>query len=741
MLQKKESEIKNMEKISIQSIFSLINQKKYEFHLNFGEEKNIKILEDKISKEQFLKDWKMKLSKELNIKKENIIITDIHRGSIIFNVSIVDERVELDKIEKLEKFDEILTIKEKPIIEDIFINFSIFDSKGDKSTFTSQNSYRGGEQYIPPEGWNAIGLNIDNLYENNNWLQEFAVAYLGLYSIFDIKEQLSEDLNLYALNISNIIKNMSQNLFENDRDIRHNNDKCGNGICLFQDPKYAENTAGIVDVCGFRIQIMLMCRVNPTKIRQPENCKELWILNPTPDEVRPYRILFKKIPFSPLAQATVDTIIYSKSPVDYIVSAIKTKDLSILPLKTQDSRFNKRISKIDGNFVNDDYFVIRLYSSIYYRFINEYLRKNTILDKCYNGPYVFEGFSKKELRSWIYCLQLALSRNKNIEEDKIVYRGVKLPFPPEIGVGSKFYFQEFISTSKRIEFCLEWIDYKGTIMEIKIKNNGVNGHPNYCYGIEHITYTNNQDEVLISSHCYFTVTNIRHENQIDYVSLICEGNMIETAPERCNEIIIGYEMDSKILENNKSYKDYLIEWLIKPNINLEKKNLKCIKLLYRGSRDNFKASTFHEKCDNKGETLVLIKSDQNYIFGGYTEIDWDSTVWNGKVGAQNSSRRDGNGNEFVFTLKNPHNISPSKFNMKNEWLNHSICCDKNLGPIFGCNDIRIENECNIRNNSFSFYDFQPGEFCFNDTTGKKRLLFTGTSKYKVKEIEVYNIIR
>ena len=34
-------------------------------------------------------------------------------------------------------------------------------------------------------------------------------------------------------------------------------------------------------------------------------------------------------------------------------------------------------------------------------------------------------------------------------------------------------------------------------MIIKIKNNGTNGHPNYCYYIEDITYTKNQYEVLI----------------------------------------------------------------------------------------------------------------------------------------------------------------------------------------------------------------------------------------------------
>ena len=204
-----------------------------------------------------------------------------------------------------------------------------------------------------------------------------------------------------------------------------------------------------------------------------------------------------------------------------------------------------------------------------------------------------------------------------------------------------------------------------------------------------------------------------------------------------NNLINFFE--SNILENNDGYKSYIIQWLKEPNQNY--KDLKDIKLLYRGSRDGFKAVDFHEKCNNKGETLVIIKSNEDYIFGGYTEINWDNTIWNGKVGENNNSRREGNGNEFVFTLKNPHNIEPSKFNMKNEWLNHSICCDAKLGPIFGCNDIRIENECNNNNNSFSFYDFNPGEYCFNDTTGKKRLLFTGTKTYKVKEIEVFNIIR
>ena len=205
--------------------------------------------------------------------------------------------------------------------------------------------------------------------------------------------------------------------------------------------------------------------------------------------------------------------------------------------------------------------------------------------------------------------------------------------------------------------------------------------------------------------------------------------------------ITDINIDSKIIENENNYKNILIHWLQQPNPNIKKDKIKGIELLYRGTRDGFRAKNFHDKCDKKGETLTVILSSDNYIFGGYTEIDWESTTWNGKVGEENCSRRDGIGNEFVYTLKNPHNIQPSKFNMKKYWYNHSICCDVNLGPIFGCNDIRIEDKCNEKRNSFNFYDFKKGEFCFDDTTGKKRLLFTGNDHFTVKEIEVFHIIR
>ncbi|RIB17139.1 kinase-like domain-containing protein [Gigaspora rosea] len=53
-------------------------------------------------------------------------------------------------------------------------------------------------------------------------------------------------------------------------------------------------------------------------------------------------------------------------------------------------------------------------------------------------------------------------------------------------------------------------------------------------------------------------------------------------------------------------------------------NLYQFELLIRGSRDGFKASKFHEKCDNKGPTLIVLKvKGTNEILGGYNHLDWN----------------------------------------------------------------------------------------------------------------------
>ena len=74
--------------------------------------------------------------------------------------------------------------------------------------------------------------------------------------------------------------------------------------------------------------------------------------------------------------------------------------------------------------------------------------------------------------------------------------------------------------------------------------------------------------------------------------------------------------ESEIL-TNEEHRSTLKGWLPPPDGKW--------RLLFRASRDGFAGETFHSKCDNKGPTVTIVKSGNN-IFGGFTEISWDSKL-------------------------------------------------------------------------------------------------------------------
>ena len=48
------------------------------------------------------------------------------------------------------------------------------------------------------------------------------------------------------------------------------------------------------------------------------------------------------------------------------------------------------------------------------------------------------------------------------------------------------------------------------------------------------------------------------------------------------------------------------------------------KLIYRASEHNYTSSSFHRCCDSFSPTLIIIKSSEGLIFGGYTSRSWYS---------------------------------------------------------------------------------------------------------------------
>ena len=73
-------------------------------------------------------------------------------------------------------------------------------------------------------------------------------------------------------------------------------------------------------------------------------------------------------------------------------------------------------------------------------------------------------------------------------------------------------------------------------------------------------------------------------------------------------------LGSSLIVKNETHLSTLKSWL-PPNATCS--------LLYRASTDGYTPADFHRCCDNKGPTLVLIKSGE-YIFGGYASRSWES---------------------------------------------------------------------------------------------------------------------
>ena len=82
-----------------------------------------------------------------------------------------------------------------------------------------------------------------------------------------------------------------------------------------------------------------------------------------------------------------------------------------------------------------------------------------------------------------------------------------------------------------------------------------------------------------------------------------------------------FEKNKKIKNNIFNSKINIDEYLV--NIWLNERKFKAA-LLFRMSEDGVDFNTFHKKCDNKGETIIFIETENGYRFGGYTELDWDN---------------------------------------------------------------------------------------------------------------------
>mmetsp|Transcript_5250 Transcript_5250/g.19656 ORF Transcript_5250/g.19656 Transcript_5250/m.19656 type:complete len:625 (-) Transcript_5250:261-2135(-) len=147
------------------------------------------------------------------------------------------------------------------------------------------------------------------------------------------------------------------------------------------------------------------------------------------------------------------------------------------------------------------------------------------------------------------------------------------------------------------------------------------------------------------------------------------------------------------------------------------------RLLYRGTRDGFNSSTWHNKVDNQGPTMSIVLAN-GYIFGGYTPIAWKSS------GADQYDDQ-----TWIFSLKNPNDDLQYKFpkipqSVKKQ---RSVYHASGYGLWLGSNDILIYSGADANTSS----NANLGKAFEYNLTFDTATFFCGQSGFKVTELETF----
>ena len=270
-----------------------ILKKKYILYFSLSKERIEILLKDKNERNKMNELIKKELSKGLQIKEEELIIKEFIKSKNEYRILLVfksnyNQELKKDILSKIFKnskndLKHFSKIEKVPIIETMRLNTSMLDPKGNNKHDSNwgKDELRGGEIYNPPVGFHRYGLNVLGKYDNgnNDWLSydnrkgEWCISYTGL---------------------SGYIKDINANI-ENDNDIKHPGKKVGNGVCCWIYSNMPKIKSVPIKINGTKYIIVLMVRVKPDKIRIPETDNNIWVVNGTPDEIRPYGILLQKV--------------------------------------------------------------------------------------------------------------------------------------------------------------------------------------------------------------------------------------------------------------------------------------------------------------------------------------------------------------------------------------------------------------------------------------------------------------
>jgi hypothetical protein len=151
-------------------------------------------------------------------------------------------------------------------------------------------------------------------------------------------------------------------------------------------------------------------------------------------------------------------------------------------------------------------------------------------------------------------------------------------------------------------------------------------------------------------------------------------------------------------------------------------------LIYRASSDGFEASSFHYRCNGKENTVTIIKTTSDSVFGGFSSQQWSNYA--------ESTRSQ---NAFIYSLRRSGSFNNKKLMVTSPY--NAIYSYYQNGPTFGQgSDIFVSDKSNINNNSYSNLglSYELPENISYGYSGSY-IYLAGSRNWQTVEIEVYQL--
>ncbi|CAH3155765.1 unnamed protein product [Porites lobata] len=144
-------------------------------------------------------------------------------------------------------------------------------------------------------------------------------------------------------------------------------------------------------------------------------------------------------------------------------------------------------------------------------------------------------------------------------------------------------------------------------------------------------------------------------------------------------------------------------------------------LCWRATLHGWDVSQFHSRCDGKYHTVTIIRKGK-FIFGGYTDIPWESS---GGYSATSEA--------FIFSLNNNEGLAPFVSKVKKEYSGKAIYRWSYYGPRFG-RDVIIRNNADSNDKSVASLGYR---YSAPPAVQGRYTVLAGIEYFSPNEVEVF----